>query len=126
MKETNNRTQVEAATEEQTLSPVLFTGGHHEVESLVKTAPAALLAIFEDDELLFLADMHKGVDFDPGINYRPQLVEMRILESEDLDSMEMKWEISLPGILAKLGTLSFEECFELVKWSSNFWNLQYN
>jgi len=77
-------------------------------------------SIFSEEELMFIADIHRGSEFDEDISYRPNLLRLRITETENLDELIKKNAVNLQSIIIKIMRLSNDETAALIEWACHY------
>ncbi|MCP4134862.1 MAG: hypothetical protein GY754_28060 [bacterium] len=90
------------------------------MDKIRETAPQAIRELFEENELQLIVELHYGSDYDPKITYRPKLLELRIMESDNLDEVAGKWEVDPMTVVGKIDMLSFEDIASLIEWACSF------
>ena len=76
--------------------------------------------IFNENELKFIIDIHQGSEFDPSINYRPKLLCLRIMETDNLDELIYKWGVDIDLVYRKIMGLDNDATMTLIDWACNY------
>jgi len=72
---------------------------------------------FTKNELLFLAEIHKGTSFNNNIVYRPELLSLKVTEAENIEELKARFKVDVDIIVSIITFLTYEETKDLVKWA---------